>query len=172
MGPQRFESESPKVLGPSWSSFHESDPPADARSPARPWAVPRDGSCGWGVFECREPGDAAREDCESAELRALTTKSLEDATFHGHEELEDPWNSRSPGTSTSARRVTPRYPAQFTSAGPPSVQIAYLLLAELYEFEGKFEDFVIVSDPPFLIIGELVAGGFYLHHAIFRTAVD
>ena len=29
MGPQRFESESPKVLGPSGSSFHESDPPAD-----------------------------------------------------------------------------------------------------------------------------------------------
>ena len=26
--------ESPKVLGPSGSSFHESDPPADARSPA------------------------------------------------------------------------------------------------------------------------------------------
>ena len=69
-------------------------------------------------------------------------------------------------------KMDPSHPARFTSAGPPLVQIAHLLLAELYEFEGKFEDVVIVSDPPFLIIGEIVAGGFYLHHAIFRTAVD
>ena len=89
------------------------------------------------------------------------------ATLCGYDECEG-----DPFSATSGDSLPLHGPAQFTPAGPPLVQIAYLLLVELYEFEGKLEDFVIVSDPPFLIIGELVAGGLDLYHAIFCTVVD